>query len=109
MSKPRSIIVGGMKFKILWNVDSELMKKNKCLGMCKFDERAIWISGKLAEETKRHIFLHEVYHAIWYVYWFNPRLNIRYIEEDVVSFMAPAFLQVMDDNPKAREYLFGEQ
>ena len=95
-----------MKFKILWNKDPDMMKKKKCLGMCHYNSQEIWIAGDLSEETKRHVFLHEIYHVIWYAYGLNPRLERKTLEEDIVSFMAPAFLQVMDENPKAKDYLF---
>lgn len=107
MRKPRSVVVGQMRFKIIWNKDPSVMKKNKCLGMCNFTSYEIWIAADLTEESKRHVFLHEIFHAIWYSYGFNPRMIRKSIEEDIVCLFTPTFLQVMDDNPDVTQYLFG--
>lgn len=108
-NKPRTVMVGNFKYRIIWNKDAKVMKKNKCLGACWLHSQEIWISSALNEESKRHVFLHEIFHAIWYSYGFNPKLVKKTYEEDTVCLITPAFLQVMDDNPKVRDYLFGVQ
>lgn len=99
--KPRKIVVGSMTFKIIWNQE---LKKAK--GLCKYVEQEIMIDSRLDEASKRHVLLHEIYHAIWYAYSFTPRMVRKHLEEDVVSHFPPAFIDTMDLNPKVREYLF---
>ncbi len=74
--------------------------------MCHYTSQEIWIAGDLNEVTKRHVFLHELFHLIWYAYGFHPPLVRKDLEEITVSFLSPALLQVMSDNPKIKEYLF---
>jgi hypothetical protein len=100
--KPKSIIVGGIKFKVFWNKD---MREK---GLCKYYQQEIWIRYDLNEETKKHVFFHEFLHAVWYGFGMNPRLSRKHHEEDVVNQFTPALLTAYRDNPNVVEYLFGD-
>ena len=100
MSKPRSVVIGGLTWKIFWNKDIP-----DALGLTHYDSREIWLLKSMDEIDKKSVFLHELLHAIWWSYTLKPRTDKKHFEEDVVSQLAPAILHVLQDNKSIAKYL----
>ena len=92
------VVIGSLYWKIFWDKDIV-----DAIGLCHFDTQEIWIQRDLNPISQKHVFLHELLHAIWYSYNLTPRKSE--LEEDIVSVMTVALLQVLKDNNKVASYL----
>lgn len=71
------------------------------LGECDFDGLQILVRERLKKSIARETLLHELLHACTY-----PSLNDKTLtDEDFVTAVSPALLQVLQDNPELVEYL----
>jgi hypothetical protein len=73
-------------------------------GWCDFNALQIIVKPRLRRGKAREILLHEILHACTY-----PSLNGcgRYTDEEFVTGISPALLQVIVENPKLLAYLAG--
>jgi hypothetical protein len=60
----------------------------RCLGLCDFDKRTIYLASRLSETERLKTFIHECLHAISAEHGFElPHRTVYALEESLVKFL----------------------
>jgi len=95
---PKTVKVGAHVYSIIQKPKSALPEE---LGTCDFDGLQILLRKRLRKSVAKETLLHELLHACTY-----PSLNEKTVtDEDFVTAVAPALLQVLQENPELVAYL----
>ena len=102
MRIPKSLRIGGRTYRVIYPHSFDDMPK-PLLGLCDNSKQVIRVSGldssgaTLCDEAIVQTFLHEVIHAIDYVYG-GAQVQRLDNSEDIVDALAEGILQVFRDN-----------
>ena len=96
---PDSIKVGPHTYSVLRKSTLEMPKD---WGSCDPGRLQIWVRNRLKKSKAQDILLHEIFHAALHSVANGSSKNE---EEAFVEALSPAFLHVLQNNPKFVEYL----
>jgi hypothetical protein len=102
MKMPKTLRVGGRTYRVIYPHSFDDMPK-PLLGLCDNSKQVIRVSGRdssggtLCDEATLQTFLHEVLHAIDYVYG-GAQVNRLENSEEIIDALAEGIMQVFRDN-----------
>lgn len=99
MSLPSEVRVGGFTYKVYER--SDFVKNQGAFGTCDNDLSIIMIGRDLTKAMQLNTLIHEIFHAIYYVYSIQDNDE----EERVVNTFANGWHQVLNDNPQLVNYI----
>jgi hypothetical protein len=102
---PRTVKVGPHVYRVLVKPPSVMRDNGVSLdGWCKSPLLEIWVVRGLKLSHKQEVLIHELIHAAG-----RSSFKDRMTEENFVTVLAPALLQILQDNPKVVAFLTQEQ
>lgn len=99
MSLPSPIRVGGFEYKVYERDD--FARSQGEFGQCDNDTSTILIAKDLTKQMQVNTLIHELFHAIYYVY----NIEEKDEEERIVNTFANGWHQVLSDSPALLNYL----
>lgn len=99
MKRPKEITVGPIAYEVIWDQDIEHA------GLTDNIAQTIHVHRDLQPTNARRILMHEILHAVSWVY--GAPCGGDDPEESLVTSWATAFLALWSDNPKLADFLAG--
>jgi hypothetical protein len=99
---PKSVKIGCHSYDIV--LKQEVISPtdgDKCNALIMDDLTEVWVERGLKRQKKQEYMLHEIIHGLLCTFPFDD----DEIEEKVVTFLAPALMQLLQDNPELISYL----
>lgn len=99
MKIPKTLKIGGMNWTVIHH--KEVSDQTRCFGRCDCNEQIIYLQPDMKPDNEARTFLHELLHALFWTANIGGFLDDqprKDREEDIVSTLDSALLQVIRDN-----------